>query len=165
MGDPNHAQGFKQGKPDMARLYSHKRGRSGSTRPLSKKPPAWCKYNAEEVEALIVKLSKEGNNASTIGTILRDKYGIPLVKPIVGKTIHEVLKSSGTAPRIPEDLETLMKKAERARRHLEKNRADSIARRSLTLIESKIYRLVKYYKQEGILPSQWEYKLMAASVV
>lgn len=149
----------------MARLYSHKRGRSGSTRPLSKKPPSWCKYDAEEVEALVAKLAREGNNASSIGVILRDKYGIPLVRPIVGKTVQGILKSSDVAPKIPEDLETLMKKAERARRHLDKNRADSIAKRSLTLIESKIYRLTKYYKEEGILPRQWEYKLMAASVV
>jgi len=149
----------------MARLYSHKRGRSGSTRPLSKKPPTWCKYDAEEVEALVAKLAKEGNNASTIGVILRDKYGIPLVRPIVGKTIQGILKSSDVATKIPEDLDTLMKKAERARRHLDKNRADSIAKRSLALIESKIYRLVKYYKEEGALPPQWEYKLMAASVV
>lgn len=149
----------------MARLYSHKRGRSGSTRPLSKKTPTWCKYNAEEVEALVAKLAKEGNNASTIGIILRDRYGIPLAKPIIGKTIHEILKSSDAAPKIPEDLDTLMKKAERARRHLERNKADSIAKRSLALIESKIYRLVRYYKEEGVLPRQWEYKLMAASVV
>lgn len=149
----------------MARLYSHKRGRSGSTRPLSKKTPTWCKYNAEEVEALVAKLAREGNNASTIGIILRDRYGIPLAKPIIGKTIHELLKSSDAAPKIPEDLDTLMKKAERARRHLERNKADSIAKRSLALIESKIYRLVRYYKEEGVLPLQWEYKLMAASVV
>jgi len=149
----------------MARLYSHKRGRSGSTRPLSKKSPAWCKYSAEEVEALVIKLAKEGNNPSTIGTVLRDRYGIPLTKPILGKSIQDVLKSSETAPKIPEDLEVLLRKAESARRHLEKNKADSIARRSLTMIESKIYRLVNYYKQEGVLPRQWEYKLMAASVV
>lgn len=149
----------------MARLYSHKRGRSGSTRPLSKKTPTWCKYNAEEVEALVAKLAREGNNASTIGIILRDRYGIPLAKPIIGKTIHELLKSSDAAPKIPEDLDTLMKKAERARRHLERNKADSSAKRSLALIESKIYRLVWYYKEEGVLPLQWEYKLMAASVV
>ncbi len=149
----------------MARLYSHKRGRSGSTRPLSKKTPAWCKYNAEEVEALVAKLAREGNNASTIGIILRDRYGIPLAKPIIGKPIHEALKSSDIALKIPEDLDTLIKKAERARRHLERNKADSIAKRSLALIESKIYRLARYYKEEGVLPPQWEYKLMAASVV
>ena len=149
----------------MARLYAGKRGKSGSTRPLSRKPPSWCKYNAEEVEALVLKLAKEGNNPSTIGTILRDKYAIPLAKPITGKTINEMLKSAGISAKIPEDLETLMKKADSARRHLEKNKSDKTGKHSLTLIESKIYRLVKYYKAEGILPPQWEYKLMAASIM
>lgn len=149
----------------MAKLYSGKRGKSSSTRPLSRKPPAWCKYNAEEVEALIVKLTREGNNASTVGMILRDKYGIPLTKPITGKTVNELLKASDIAPKIPEDLETLMRKAESVRRHLEKNKADKIGKRSLALIESKIYRLAKYYKDVGVLPSQWEYKLVAASVI
>jgi small subunit ribosomal protein S15 len=149
----------------MARLYSGKRGKSGSTRPLSRKPPVWCKYNAEEVEALIVKLAKEGNNISTIGTILRDRYAIPLTKSITGKTIHEILEGAGIAPKIPEDLEVLMRKADSVRRHLDKNKADRMGKRSLTLIESKIYRLVKYYKDEGVLPSQWEYKLLAASIM
>jgi small subunit ribosomal protein S15 len=148
----------------MARLYSGKRGSSGSTRPLSRKPPAWCKYNAEEVEVLIVKLTREGNNASTVGMILRDRYGIPLAKPITGKTINELLKASDVAPKIPEDLEILMRKADSVRRHLEKNKPDKMGKRSLALIESKIYRLVKYYKNVGVLPSQWEYKLVAASV-
>lgn len=119
----------------------------------------------EEVEALVVKLAKEGNNASTIGSMLRDKYAIPLTKPITGKTIRELLESSNIAPKIPEDLDVLMRKTESLRRHLEKNRADKMGKRSLTLIESKIYRLVKYYKEEGVLPPQWEYKLMAASVI
>lgn len=149
----------------MAKLYSGKRGRSSSTRPLSRKPPAWCKYNTEEVEALIVKLTREGNNASAVGMILRDRYGIPLTKPITGKTINELLKGSDITPKIPEDLETLMRKAESVRRHLEKNKADKIGKRSLALIESKIYRLAKYYRDVGVLPSQWEYKLVAASVI
>jgi ribosomal protein S15P/S13E len=149
----------------MARLYSGKRGKSGSTRPLSRKPPSWCKYNSEEVEALVVKLAKEGNGPSTIGTVLRDRYAIPLAKPITGKTIKEILQASGIAPKVPEDLEVLLRKVDSARRHLEKNKSDKMGKRSLTLIESKIYRLAKYYKKAGILPPQWEYKLMAASVI
>ncbi len=112
-----------------------------------------------------MKLAKEGNNISTIGTILRDRYAIPLTKSITGKTIHEILEGAGIAPKIPEDLEVLMRKADSVRRHLDKNKADRMGKRSLTLIESKIYRLVKYYKDEGVLPSQWEYKLLAASIM
>ncbi|MCJ7760663.1 30S ribosomal protein S15, partial [Candidatus Bathyarchaeota archaeon] len=66
----------------MARLYASKRGRSGSTRPISKKSPSWCKYREEEVEALVVKLAKQGNSPSMIGLILRDNYGIPLARSI-----------------------------------------------------------------------------------
>ena len=149
----------------MARLYTSKRGKSGSTRPLSKKPPSWCKYSAEEVEALCVKLSREGNTPSVIGTILRDKYGIPLVKSIVGKSIVNILKKSGVVTKMPEDLEIILRKASGLKIHLEKNKADHICKRSLTLIESKVHRLAGFYKAKGMLPADWNYKTVAASVV
>jgi len=148
----------------LARLYSSKRGRSGSTRPVSKKPPSWFKYTPEEVEALIAKLAKEGNSASAIGAILRDRQGIPLVKPVVGKTITEVVRAGGQSPKIPEDLDYLFRRAGGLRKHLEKNRKDYVNKRTLAGVESKIHRLVKYYKARGKLAPEWEYKPMAASV-
>lgn len=148
----------------LARLYTSKRGRSGSTRPVSKKPPAWFKYAPEEVEALVGKLAKEGNSASAIGAILRDKHGVPLVKPVVGKRISELVSASGQAPKLPEDLGDLFHRAERLRKHLEKNRKDYPNKRALATVESKIHRLVKYYKAQGKLQPEWEYKPMAASV-
>ncbi len=53
---------------------------------------------------------------SSIGTILRDQYAIPLVKPITGKSISDTLKSANLAPAMPEDLANLMKKAQAPRR-------------------------------------------------
>lgn len=149
----------------MARLFTSKRGKSGSTRPVSKKPPSWCKYSAEEVEALCVKIAREGHSAGTVGAILRDRYGIPLVKPITGKTISRILKDANAAPKLPEDLESLVRKTNLARVHMERNKADKIAKRSLTLLESKIHRLVKYYRSQGLLPPDWNYKTVTASVV
>lgn len=149
---------------NLARLYSSKRGRSGSTRPVSKKPPAWFKYAPEEVEALIAKLAKEGNSPSSIGAILRDKYGVPLVKPVAGKSITELVRASGQTPKVPEDLDNLFRRAGALRKHLEKNRKDYHNKRALATVESKIHRLVKYYKAEGRLQPEWEYKPMAASV-
>ncbi|MFH0848768.1 MAG: 30S ribosomal protein S15 [archaeon] len=149
----------------MARLYTHKRGKSGSTRPLSKKAPSWCKYSAEEVEALCLKFAREGNTPSMIGTILRDRHGIPLVKAITGKTIFKILKKSDAAPKMPEDLETLLRKSDHVRLHLQKNKSDHISKRSLALIESKIHRLVGFYRSEGVLPPDWKYKTVAASIV
>jgi len=148
----------------LARLYAHKRGRSHSTRPITKSPPAWVKYNPEEVEALVIKLSKEGNSPSKIGVILRDQYGIPLVKPIVGKKINQILKGAGLEPKIPEDLNTLLKKATALRQHLEKHRTDSSNVRSLELLESKIYRLSKYYRKKGLLPHDWKYEPAVAAL-
>ena len=150
--------------PNLARLYTSKRGRSGSTRPVSKKPPMWFNYAPEEVEALIAKLAKEGNTASGIGAILRDRYGVPLVKPVLGKTITEVMQASGQTPKIPEDLDYLFRTADGLRKHLEKNRKDYENKRALATVESKIHRLVKYYKARGRLQPEWEYKPMAASV-
>ncbi len=149
----------------MARLYVRKRGKSGSTRPISKKTPSWCKYQPEEVESIVVKLAKQGNNSSSIGVILRDQYGIPLVKPILGKRITEILEKSNLTPGIPEDLDSLLRKANKLRKHLERNRQDFSNKRALTLIESKIHRLSYYYKNNGRLPKNWKYVPAAASVV
>lgn len=142
-----------------------RKGSSHPTRPVSKRPPVWCKYKPEEVEALVVKLAKEGHASSKIGTILRDQHGIPLTKPITGKTITKILKDAGLAPSLPEDLETLLKKAARLHVHLEKNKKDSRNKTALQIIEAKIHKLSKYYKREGVLPPDWKYKAKAASLI
>ena len=149
---------------NLARLYTSKRGRSGSTRPVSKKPPAWFKYAPEEIEALIAKLAREGNSPSSIGAILRDKHGVPLVKPVTGKTVSQLARASGHNPKVPEDLDYLFRRAQGLRKHLEKNRKDYHNKRALATVESKIHRLVKYYKANGKLQPEWEYKPLAASV-
>jgi small subunit ribosomal protein S15 len=148
----------------LARMYTRKRGSSGSTRPVSKRPPSWCKYTPEEVEGLVVKLAGEGVPPSRIGAILRDQYGIPLVKPITGKKVGRILEEAGLKPGMPEDLQRLMMKAERLKRHLEKNRKDYHNKRSLALIESKIHNLSNYYKRVGLLPQDWKYKTAVAAV-
>lgn len=140
------------------------RGSSHSTRPVSKRSPAWCKYTVEEVEALVIKLTKEGHNPSKIGTILRDQHGIPLVKPIMGKTITQIIKDAELAPSLPEDLDNLLQKARRLYVHLEKNKKDLPNKRALQLIESKIYKLSRHYKREGVLPPDWKYEAKTASI-
>ena len=132
-------------------------GKSHSRRPLSKRPPTWCKYGPEEVEAFVIKLAKEENPPSKIGVILRDQYGIPLVKPIVGKSIKEIIMDGGIEVPVPEDLNNLLQKASSISRHLNKNRADVLNRRSLQLIVSRIRRLAKYYRRTGTLPKDWKY--------
>jgi len=139
-------------------------GKSHSIRPVSKRPPSWCKYQPEEVEALVIKLAKEGHPPSRIGTILRDQYAIPLVKPITGKTITQTLKEKELAPAIPEDLGNLLKKAARLVAHLEKNNKDLHNKRALQLVEAKIYKLARYYKRESVLPQNWKYEPKIATI-
>lgn len=133
-------------------------------RPVTKRPPVWCRYKPEEVEAIIVKLGKEGHSTSSIGVILRDQHGIPLAKPIVGKSISEVLKDAGLTPSIPEDLERLLRKVTRLHVHLDKNKGDLHNKRATQVIEARIHRLAKYYKRKGVLPPDWKFDVKAASL-
>jgi small subunit ribosomal protein S15 len=139
-------------------------GKAHQIRPVSKRPPSWCKYQPEEVESLVIKLAKEGNSTSRIGTILRDQYSIPLVKPITGKTVTRILKESQLAPTMPEDLANLIKKAASLGAHYEKNRTDLNNKRSMQIIEAKIHKLSRYYKREGVLPKNWKYEPKIAAI-
>jgi len=140
------------------------KGISHQTRPVTKRPPAWCRYTAEEVEALIMRLSKEGHPPSKIGTIIRDQYGVPLVKPITGKSVTQVLKERGVVSTLPEDLENLLRKATRLHVHYDKNKADLHNKRSLQIVEAKIYKLSRYYKREGVLAADWKYSPKAIAL-
>jgi small subunit ribosomal protein S15 len=114
-------------------------------------------HKKEDVEALVVTLGKKGVSSSLIGTTLRDQYGIPDVKLISGKGVKEILEENGMKPKYPEDLLNLIKKAVNIRKHLEENKKDFVSKRGLQLTESKIKRLVKYYKRVGELPKDWRY--------
>ncbi|MAG20374.1 30S ribosomal protein S15, partial [archaeon] len=50
----------------MARMHSRKKGKSSSTRPISKKKQNWLSYTSQEIEQIIIKLAKE-NSPSEIG--------------------------------------------------------------------------------------------------
>jgi len=144
----------------MARMHARKRGKSRSDRPLSKEPPEWVKMTPEEVEALVVRLAKEGTPPSKIGVILRDLYGVPLVKQITGKSISEILEENKLLPEIPEDLANLIERARRMQLHLSTHRSDRYNRKRLQLVEAKIHRLVKYYSRIGRIPRDFKVKTL-----
>ena len=141
----------------MARIYSRRKGKAGSKKPLDAKKQPWVSYSNEEIEKLIVKLAKSNHTASQIGLILRDRYGIPDVQVITSKKISQILKEHNAYPKIPEDLIALIKREIELSKHLESNKKDSSAQRGLIITESKIKRLVKYYKANSMLPKTWEY--------
>ncbi len=145
-------------------MPKQEKGKSHSIRPVSRRPPSWCKYQPEEVEAFVIKLAKEGHSLSAIGTILRDQYAIPLVKPIVGKSVSDILKSANLHPAMPEDLTNLMKKAQGLAVHMEKNKKDLHNKRNMQVIEARIHKLSRYYKREGKIAKNFKYVAKIASV-
>ena len=104
----------------MARIHAHTRGKSHSTRPASPTSPSWLTKTPAEVSSLVVSLSKEGLSPSMIGLNLRDLHAIPLVKPVTGKTITQVLAENDIKKDMPEDLRTPGTKSDRASKTSEK---------------------------------------------
>lgn len=142
----------------MARMHSRRRGKSGSKKPLLAPVPGWVQYKADEIEALVAKLGKQGLSSSQIGLVLRDSYGVPDVEKITGKKIGKILEEKKLLPDIPEDLQNLIKKAKKIKKHLEVYKKDMHSKRGSQLTGSKIFRLVKYYKMTGKLPENWKYE-------
>ena len=142
----------------MARMHSKGKGKSGSNKPHSKAPPEWSNSDKKEIEELIVQLSEEGHTHSSIGTILRDKHGVPDVRLVTGERISQTLSRLGKSSRYPEDLMSLMRRALRLIDHLSQNSKDLHNRRQLELCESKIRRLSRYYKENQQLEPDWTYK-------
>ena len=149
----------------MARMHARRKGKSCSKRPLITENPAWVTLSATEIEDIIVKMAKDGNNSAKIGLVLRDQYGVPDVKLATGKTITAIMKEKGVAPALPEDLANLMRRAIDLNVHLKENRGDISNRRGLMLIEAKIRRLERYYKANKVLPADWKYSLNTAELM
>ena len=111
-----------------------------------------------EVERLVVNLAREGKTKSEIGVDLRDKYGVPSVKSVTGKSVTTILKEAKEQAMEAEDLTQLMKKADGVKRHMSRYSSDHLSVHDLQLVSSKVRRLAKYYKEKGILPSDWKYE-------
>lgn len=124
----------------MGRMHSNGKGISKSALPYKRTPPSWLKVTAVQVEDQVNKLAKRGLTPSQIGVILRDSHGVAQVKSVTGNKVLRILKKSGLAPAIPEDLYMLIKKAVAVRKHLERNRKDKDSKFRLILIESRIHR-------------------------
>lgn len=137
-------------------MYSRKKGKSGSRKPLQK-TAKWVDYKPKEVEDLVIKYAKQGIQSAKIGSILRDQYGVPSVKVVTKKTIAQILKENDLYSKLPEDLFNLLKRVVELRVHLEKNKRDYQSYRGLELTESKVRRLARYYIREGLLPKGWKY--------
>lgn len=117
-----------------------------------------------EIEETIFKLHQEGLSTAAIGVRLRDGYGVPNVRLATGKSILEILQGKNVKFAMPEDLSGLIKRAMSLQVHLKEHSKDLSNRRGLQLIESKIRRLSRYYKERGLLPAEWDYSTKVAEL-
>jgi len=107
-------------------------------------------YSKNEIEEIIVNLSKEGHRSDKIGLILRDNYGIGDIKALSDKKISKILKERGKAV-FPSDLEALTEKVKILKKHFERNKHDYVSKRALQILEARVRILTNYYKKKGIL--------------
>ena len=148
----------------MGRLHTHNHGKAHSIRPIESKFSSWVKQDTKEIEDLVIKYTKDGLTPSQIGIKLRDQHAIPLVKPIINKTISDILDQNDLKSEIPEDLNNIVIKAVGLQKHLKSNKNDRRNIRSLELIEAKVHRLSMYYKKIGRIPENWKYKSVIAQL-
>ena len=138
----------------MARMHSRRRGSSGSDRPAADDPPEWSDVDADAVEERVVELAEQGHSPSEIGLKLRDEgvdgTPVPDVKLATDKKLTEILEEHDADPELPEDLRNLMERAVRLREHMDENPTDHQNKRALQNTESKIRRLVDYYRGDEV---------------
>lgn len=138
----------------MARMHTRKHGKSRSRKPMVS--AKWVKADKKKVEELVLQMAKEGLPSAKIGLFLRDQHGIPDAKRALGLSISAFLSSKNLAPAYPSDLIDLIRTAVGMRKHLVANKKDTYNRKRLANIESKINRLVRYYRGKK-LPQNWKY--------
>jgi small subunit ribosomal protein S15 len=138
----------------MARMHTRRRGKSDSDKPVTDEPPEWSDVDPEDVEERVVELAEQGHDPSEIGLKLRDEgvkgTPVPDVKLATGKKVTEILEAHDADPEIPEDLRNLMERAVRLREHMDENPLDAQNKRALQNTESKVRRLVDYYRGDEL---------------
>jgi len=149
----------------MARMHTRRKGQAGSKKPMRTEPPKWSNTNKEEIENTIAQLASGGKGSSEIGMILRDRYGVPDVTLVTGKKIGQILKEKNVAPKVPEDIQSIILNVLDLNKHLLKNKKDVHNKRSLNNMISKIRRLEKYYHREGVLPEDWKFSIQRAEML
>src|SRR4030066_1303431 len=149
----------------MAKMHTRRKGQAGSTKPIRTEPPKWSNTNKDEIENTIQQLGLSGNSSSKIGMILRDRYGGPEVTLVTGKKIVKILKEKDITTKVPEAIHNIIVNVLELNKHLIKNPKDIHNKRSLNNKISKIRRLEKYYRREGVLPADWKFSIQRAEML
>lgn len=145
-------------------MHTRKHGRAGSRKPTGREAPAWVTTSSDDTIAIVEKLAKEGKTEAEIGRVLRDEHGVPSARLVTGKTVSQILDSKKLRSPYPQDLLDLIQRATTLRKHLKQNKKDHLNQRILLNTESKIKRLVRYYRGKR-LPAKWKYDPATAALL
>jgi len=149
----------------MARMHTKKKGKSASRKPLMENAKDESGIPREQIEELIASYAKQGMDPALIGEKLKREHKVLYVRQATGKRMLQILHEKKLSGDIPSDMLQLMKKAVGIRAHLNTNKKDVHARIRLGRVESKIWRLTKYYLGEGRLPKGWRYDPATAELL
>ncbi len=149
----------------MARLHSKRKGKSKRKRAKRKEKADFVELSEEQIKEIVRNLYTKGVPPAQIGLILRDEYGIPSFKAETGVKLVTYLRRENVYKTFPEDLINLFRKAVRMSEHLKANKSDIHNRVKLSHVESKIKRLLKYYKRTGKVPKDWNYSVERAALL
>ena len=139
--------------------------RKGSMKPVRDGAPEWVSMLPREIEAKVVEMAKEGIQPAVIGLRLRDSYGVPSVHEVTGKKVSQILAEAKLTPKVPQDLQNLIRRAINLQEHLQSNRKDLHNTRGLELIEARIRKLAKYHQKRGELETTWKYTRQGARLL
>ena len=138
----------------MARMHTRRRGSSDSDKPVADEPPEWSDVDEDEIEERILELADQGHSPSQIGLKLRDEgvkgTPVPNVKLATDKKVTEILEENDAESDLPEDLRNLMVRAIRLREHMDENPQDAQNKRALQNTQSKVRRLIDYYRGDEL---------------
>ncbi len=147
----------------MARLHTRRHGRSKSRKPMDSQAKA--DVSKQKIEEEIVAYAKQGMKGALIGQKLKNENKVGYLKPVLGKRLAVLLNEKGFKGDIPADLMDLMRKAVNMRKYLAANHRDVHNTVRLHRVESKIWRLGKYYRNSGRLPIDWKYDPEQAALI
>ncbi len=102
--------------------------------------PNWLKVKPADMEKIIIDLAKQGKSSAEIGMILRDQHGIPKSK-LLGKKISNIIKEANL--KLNGEKELIEIKIKALNSHLDKNKHDKKAKRSLMKNSWIIHKLEK----------------------
>jgi small subunit ribosomal protein S15 len=126
----------------------------------TKEKPLWMKLTDEDINAIVVKLAKQGLTSEKIGLQLRDTYGLPTTR-VTGKKLGQILKENNLYEDSTQS--NLEKKEKRVVAHLGKHKQDQRAKRSMIIIRARIAKYEKYKKRKNAEPTKTGSKRISGS--